>query len=278
MAQPAASVIVRAKDEERTIERTLSLVRRQTVEVELIVVDSGSSDRTPEIARAYCDQVIEIPAEAFTFGHALNVGARRAAAPFHFALSAHCFPERPDWVERSLVHYERENVAATVGLRYFDDGRPIRGPYYQNADDARRNPYWGFSNHASSWRASVWKRFPFDEAIEAAEDKEWALRVLSAGWLIAIDPILWVEYAHVWRSGVLSLYRRQRRCARAIAAFAPLERYRLRDLLHEWWSGMPDDRHPPMLHRLDYRRAVGLAGKYVGQRSVQAGQPEPMRR
>ena len=269
MTDPAASVIVRARDEGRTIERTLGLVREQTVDVELIAVDSGSTDGTLEVARAYCDQVIEIAPEDFRFGYALNVGARRATAPVHFALSAHCFPERRDWIERSLAHYEREDVAGTVGLRHFDDGRAIEGVYYQDAAHARQNPYWGFSNHAASWRASVWERFPFDETIEAAEDKEWALRVLEAGWVIAIDPSLWVDYRHVWGSGVLALYRRQRRCASSIAGFASPPAYTLRDCLREWWSQMPDDRHSPILHRLDYRRMAGLAGKYAGQRSVQ---------
>jgi rhamnosyltransferase len=263
-----ASVIVRAKDEEPAIERALRLVRAQTVDVELITVDSGSTDGTVEVARAYSDRVIEIPAEDFGFGYALNVGARSASAPVHFALSAHCFPERRDWIERSLAHYERQDVAGTAGLRHFDDGRPIEEVHYQDAAHARRNPYWGFSNHAASWRASVWEQFPFDETVEAAEDKEWALRVLEAGWVIAVDPALWVDYSHVWRSGVLSTYRREKRCARAIARFAGLSEYPLRKCLGEWWSEMPDDRHSPLLHRLDYRRMAGLAGKYAGQRQA----------
>jgi hypothetical protein len=42
----------------------------------------------------------------------------------------------------------------------------------------------------------------------------------------------------------------------------------LRDALHEWWTGIPQDRRPPLYHRLNYRRAVGLAGKYAGLRST----------
>jgi rhamnosyltransferase len=271
MTAAAATVIVRSKNEERVIERSLSLLRRQTVDIELIVVDSGSRDRTVEIARRYSDQLIELPAEDFTFGYALNVGARNASTPFHFAVSAHCFPERRDWVELSLRHYDREDVAGTVGLRHLPDGSPIGATFYQDARHARANPYWGFSNHASSWRAAVWERFPFDEAIEAAEDKEWALRVLEAGGVIAVDPALWVDYSHVWRSGAVSTYRRQKRCARAIASFAGPSPYSLRDCLREWWSEMPDDRHSPLLHRFDYRRVVGLAGKYAGQRAARTG-------
>ncbi len=71
-----ASVIVRCKDEEKLLERALTSLRRQTVEPEIVVVDSGSTDRSLEIAKRWCDRLVEIPAESFTHGYALNVGAR----------------------------------------------------------------------------------------------------------------------------------------------------------------------------------------------------------
>ena len=268
MTAPRASVIVRARDEEATIGRTLSALRSQTVEPEVIVVDSGSSDRTVAIAGPLCDRLIRIAPERFTFGHALNVGARAASAEVHFALSAHCFPDQRDWVARALAHYERPDVAGTGGDRTLPDGRALEATLYQDAAHARAHPWWGFSNHASSWRASVWEQFPFDEEIEASEDRDWAFRVLDAGWVIAIDPQLWVRMSHVWRSGVRSFYRRRRREARALAGITSFPAYDLGDVLREWWTALPDTAHAPMLHRLDYRRMAGLAGKYAGYREA----------
>src|SRR5687767_8746951 len=123
-----ASVIVRAKDEAAAIERTLSALRTQSVEVEIIVVDSGSTDGTVEIARRWCDRLIEITPEQFTFGRALNIGAEAAAAPVHFALSAHCVPPRADWVERSCSYYSDAAVAATHGDRVGPDGKLLEEP------------------------------------------------------------------------------------------------------------------------------------------------------
>ena len=116
MSGPRASVVVRAKDEARDIERTFKALRRQTVPVEIVVVDSGSTDGTVEIAKRWCDRLIEIPAESFTYGYSANLGAEAASAPFCFSLSAHCAPLGDDWVERSLRHYAREDVAATNGI------------------------------------------------------------------------------------------------------------------------------------------------------------------
>jgi rhamnosyltransferase len=263
---PRASVIVRCKDEEKKLETALVSLRRQTVEPEIIVVDSGSRDRSVEIARRWCDRLIEIPAESFTFGYALNVGAKAAQAPYHFALSAHCRAARDDWIEHTLAHYERPEVAGVTGYHALPGGTPLTAVFHQDAAHAHAHPFWGFSNHASSWRAEVWQQFPFDEQLTGAEDREWAQRVLDAGWLIAFDPELVVDMSHAWRSP-REIYRRERLCADAIADFGDLSEYRLRDCVHDWWSDLPDDRHAPLLYRLDPRRIAAMAGRYGGRRA-----------
>jgi hypothetical protein len=86
--------------------------------------------------------------------------------------------------------------------------------------------------------------------------------------VIAVDPLLWVDMSHVWRSGLRAHYRRQRLAARVLADVAALAPYGLRDCLREWWSALPDERHAPFAYRLDYRRMAGLAGKYAGSRAA----------
>lgn len=278
MGSLAASVIVRVKDEQRTIERTLSLLRRQTVSAEIVVVDSGSTDGTLEVARRYADQLIEIPPEQFSYGGALNIGARAASADVHFALSAHCLPEREDWIALSLAHYERNDVAGTNGIEAMPDGAPVRGPVFETGDRVRAYPFWGFSNHASSWRASVWQQFPFDETITACEDKEWALRVMDAGWVIVFDPSLAVPLAHRWGEGARSYFRRNRKEAEALGGFVSLPPYGLRDVAHDWWSDYPDDRHSTFFHRfVNYLRFARILGRYVGQRSCRGRSAAPKR-
>jgi len=258
-----ATVIVRARNAARTIEQTLDAMRAQTVRAELLVVDSGSTDGTLEIALRRADRVVQIPPEEFTFGRALNVGAREARGEIHFALSSHCRPERDDWIERSMAHYSRPDVAATCGVREFPDGTRVESVFYQDLEHARAHPQWGFSNHASSWRGDVWKRLPFDDYLPAAEDREWSWRVLGADMAIALDPELWVDLSHRWKSA-REAYRRGRIEWPALASFAHLDRYGLRELADEWWNEMPDQRHGKLFHRLNYRRWAELAGKYRG--------------
>src|SRR2546430_11508598 len=47
-------------------------------------------------------------------------------------------------------------------LPIFPDGTRVESTFYEDLEHARRHPEWGFSNHASSWRADVWKHFPLD--------------------------------------------------------------------------------------------------------------------
>ncbi len=260
---PRASAIVRVKNEAATLERTLSSLRAQTVVPEIIVVDSGSTDGSLEIARGNCDALVEIPSSQFSYGRALNIGAQRASSPFHFALSSHCVAPR-HWVEGALAHYDASEVAGVCGTQTFSDKTPVLRPFVQDAAYAAAHPRWGFSNHASSWRAAAWERFPFNEDLDYTEDKEWAHRVLRAGWTIVFDPALWVDMSHGWQNSV-DFYHRQRRATLATSTFISLPRYGLRELAVDWWTDIPRDRHSRAFHRfVNYRRMAGMLGLYRG--------------
>jgi rhamnosyltransferase len=264
-----ASVIVRTKDVEGTIERCLRLLRAQTVALEVIVVDSGSTDGTRDIASAWCDRLVQVPPDQFTYGRALNIGAEVASAPVHVAVSAHTFLERRDWVERAISHYRRPDVAAVNGSIFLPDGRPQASVFYQDAAASRRNRSWGFSNTAASWRAAVWKRFRFDESMEASEDKEWSWRVLDAGWVIAFDPYLWIPDSHRRQAGLLALFARTKKEAAAMAERGALPPFSARAALAEWWRV---DRSLPARRRFRRRanhfRIAEIAGRYAGQRAA----------
>jgi len=257
---PQASVIVRARDEAADIGRSLELIRRQTVPVEIVVVDSGSVDGTLEIARGLCDRLIRIAPEEFSYGRALNIGAAAATAPVHIAVSAHCFLERSDWVERALALYSARQDVAGIG------GCTGDSVIYQDHAMALADPTWGFSNHAGSWRADVWRRYPFDEALGYAEDKEWGLRVTAAGYVLAFAPELYVDLSHSWRTA-RECYVRARKTAIALRSFAPMEPFGARELLRAWWRDLPEDRHSAAFSRfVNYRRLAGLAGRWAGSR------------
>jgi len=276
MSGPRLSVIVRSRDSGATIARTLRALREQTVEPEIIVVDSGSRDDTLAIANRMADRVVTIEAERFSYGRALNLGVAHCSAEIHGALSSHCVPSGPDWVQRSLRHYDRVEVAATNGLLRLADGTAAPGILLQGAAEARRHVRWGFSNHGATWRADVWERFPFSETLPACEDREWALRVQHAGWLIAFDPALWVANSHREGRGYADYFRRRRREMNGYAQFTSAHRYGPRNAVRDWWTSDPGDQRAGWRRRISLMRIAGLAGDVAGAadgRRLKRGSP-----
>lgn len=267
--RPLASVIVRCRDKESTLGATLRALRSQTVPVEIVVVDSGSVDGTLSIAERYADRVVTLRAEDFTFGRALNLGAAEARAPVHFALSAHCVPAFDDWVERSLAHYERPDVAGAGGAGRSPGGDLLRAPYAATAADPPVDPFWGMSNHGSSWRATVWQQAPFREDLAACEDKEWSWRVLGAGWTIVFDPHLYVPVQHRAAAGIRSLYRRHRMEAAALASLGALPRPGLAELARRVRHLEPTHHSnvPPVARTYNPWHVAKALGDVMGARS-----------
>jgi rhamnosyltransferase len=269
MSVPSASVIVRAHNSRTDLEQLLPALRRQTSAAELVVVDSGSQDGSLELAERLADRVVQLRDGTYSPGRSLNLGAEHAEGDVVFALSSHCRPPADDWLERCLTHYERADVAATNGASRWPDRIWLRGVFYQDGVHARANPHWGFSNHASSWRASVWREHRFDEEVRTAEDRLWAIAITARGWVIAHDPTICVGQEHRYRQGTANFLRRERRELIVIGANFAMPPLPLSRVVDEWWREVPRDGRRPTVHRvLNYRRTAGMVGRYLGHREA----------
>jgi rhamnosyltransferase len=262
---PAASIIIRAKNKAKTIEETFRTLARQTVPLEVIVIDSGSTDGTVDIARRHADQVLEIPPHTFSYGGTLNMGSRIARADIHFSLSAHGTALKETWVEECLRHYDDPLVAATTGYGIGPNGARLTSPYRPSLDEALTDCGWGYSNHAGSWRASVLREHPFREDLPACEDKEWFWRVLAAGWHVVIDPALVVPSDHRRAAGLRALWGRQYREGYAFAVLGRPVTSGLGDSVRGWLTDFRQDSPwPRALRPLSPFRAVEYWGNYFG--------------
>jgi rhamnosyltransferase len=263
--EPLVRVVIRAKDEAARIGTTLARLNAQSIadRMEVVVVDSGSRDRTVAIAREAGARLIQIPAESFTYGGALNTGCEGATTPLVVALSGHAWPRDERWLERLLRPFSDERVACTCGYPKGPDGGPLAGRVSQDLELARLHPFWGYSNSAGAFRAELWRERPFRTDMPGTEDKEWALHWLERGWIVVLDPAFAVEHSH-HDDGPLAAYRRARSVWRGFSMYLDLEPYGAADLVREWWTGL--DGYPSHGRaRAGWRRAAALAGKWRGR-------------
>lgn len=273
-AVPQASVIVRANNSSATIRATLEGLLAQTIRPEIIVVDSGSTDDTPHIAARYADHLVHVPSATFNYGRSLNVGAARASAPVHFALSSHVTPPSTEWIAGHLRFYRDPSVAAVNGEERLPSGQELTGVYRQTQQDAVSHPIWGFSNTAASWRAQVWCDAPFREDLITCEDKEWSWRVLAAGHAIVYDRSLWVSGAHRRAQGLRRNWSRVYREGAGMAALGASTYPDLASAAHAWWNDFSyPSKSSTWLRRISPHRAVEHFGMWAGERSVRRAPP-----
>lgn len=264
MGQPAASVVIRARDEAPRIGRALAALAGQTLAHEVIVVDSGSVDETADVARAAGARVLEIAAADFSFGGALNTGAGEAVADVIVALSADAVPPDDRWLERVTAHFADPSVACVFGERVDEAFRPLQGAVRQDAARLAAYPFWGYSNSAGAFRADLWRERGFREDMPGTEDREWSQWALARGLVCVLDPALAVEHDHA-KDSLRRSFERYRREWRGYAMFLDLEPYPAGAALREWWVDQGGHRSRAR-SRLDPRRAARLAGKWRGRR------------
>lgn len=258
---PTASAIVRTYNSAGTLQATLDSLRAQDVDVEIVVVDSGSTDGTLDMVRLSADVVVEVPQSEFSYGGALNLGASRASAPVHVALSSHCVLPRTDWVRIAAEHVA-DGAAAVVGLPTDGDRKQLIAPFRADHAYVVSHQYWGFSNHASAWSAEVWSRHPFDERLTATEDKEWTWRALADSGPMVVDPRLFVSGLHRRSAGVRAYHRRMVKEIRSIQHLRPLPPFGLGRALAEWARPQPTDPFLTGARRFGRTRLVEVAARW----------------
>ena len=169
--------------------------------LDLLVVDSGSSDGTVEIARAHGARTVEIPPAEFHYSRTLNLGIEEVEGELVLALSAHAIPIDDGWVEAMTAPFDDPQVAGVASRQIPWPGAPFREAYRlaETFGTTGRTFAAGdaevlFSNAASAIRRSVWRDEPF--TLAAAEDLEWGARVAGLGWKVVYEPRACVYHSH----------------------------------------------------------------------------------
>ena len=188
--QKKASIIIRAFNEEKYIEKLLLGIFSQkvTFEYEVILVDSGSTDKTLEIASNFDVKIISIASEDFSFGRSLNKGIENTEGEFCVFISAHCHPRDGHWLEKLLQPFSDETIALVYGkqrgnhITKFPE-QQIFIKWFPDESTGRQKTI--FCNNANAAiRRSIWEANKFNETLTGLEDLDWAKNVIPQGYCL----------------------------------------------------------------------------------------------
>ena len=258
---PSCSLVVRAYNEEQHIGRLLEGVRHQTVQdVEVLLVDSGSTDTTVAIAARYGAKLVHIPPAEFTFGRSLNLGLAAATRELTLLASAHVYPVYPDWIERLLEPFQDPKVALTYGKQRgsknskFSEHQIFARWYPDQLDPRQKYPFCNNANAAV--RRSVWDGHAYDEMLTGLEDLGWAKWAAEQGHGITYVPEAEVVHVHdETPSGVHNRYRRE---AMAFKQIYPEAHFSLYDFVRMNSANIFSDLVHAAKQRLLWRSALSI--------------------
>jgi O-antigen biosynthesis protein len=202
------SVVIPVKDGARHLERLLAAVREQGGDdVELLAIDSGSSDASVALARAGGAKVHEIPPDEFGHARTRNLAMELTSGDVVCFLTQDAVPA-PGWLAAHLAAFELdERVGAVYGphLAWPDTSPMIAreldeffasmssdgGPALQRDGDLAF-----LSNVNASYVRACWEEIRFDERLAYAEDQAFGRALLDAGWVKVFHPDAAVRHAH----------------------------------------------------------------------------------
>jgi rhamnosyltransferase len=217
--QFSCSVVIPTKNGGDLFERVLRGLHAQTcwANTQLIVVDSGSSDGTPELARKFGADVHEIAPDQFNHGATRDFGISLATSENVILMVQDAVPHSDNLLENLVAALEEQGTAgayarqipqesADVLTKRNLDGwltgrlaREVRSledtADYDKLDPLGKYYFCNFDNVCSAIKKPVWEKIKFG-TVAFGEDIDWAERILKAGYTIIYEPEAAVIHSH----------------------------------------------------------------------------------
>jgi dolichol-phosphate mannosyltransferase len=197
-ANPELAIVIPALNESHNLSFLLPAIREvigDSIAYELVVVDSGSQDLTPEVAQRYGARVVR--SDLPRYGSAILTGIRETAAPWIMTMDAN-LSHRPEFL---LALWEsRRQADFVIGSRYAAGGEArmplVRSLFSRALNRTFRNllsvPVRDLSSGMRMYRRDVLEGMPI-----VARDfdllPELLVRAYAEGWQVAEVPF---QYEH----------------------------------------------------------------------------------
>ena len=206
-----ASILLLTKNEAQNIRALLDAIyaQKNAGQFEVVLVDSGSTDGTQEIARRYPLRLEEIRPEEFHHARTRNLAADLALGQHLVYLAADAYPASDEWLNALLGNFADPEVGAVYGRHLpkaastperedtlsavYGKDRLVKDPKRGQETGYR---YFHFSTVNAAIRKNVWEKTRFPEDLKCFEDLGIAKRILDSGAKIVYEPKAAVLHSH----------------------------------------------------------------------------------
>jgi rhamnosyltransferase len=200
---PEISIVIPAKDEALNIRSCLDAVFSQvtSAEFEVILVDSGSTDGTPEVVSSYPVRLYRIAPEEFHHARTRNYLASLARGKYLVYLNADAFPASPNWLNSLISNFSDSSVGAVYGRHLPKpdcnlERQAVLATMYGSEKIVKERSrkqelgyrYYHLSTVNAAIRKDVWESTGFPEELKIYEDVGIAKRILDGNWKIVYEP------------------------------------------------------------------------------------------
>ena len=204
------SVIIPTFNAEKYFPRLLDTLKNQTITFELIIIDSSSTDNTPDIAKQYTDKIITIPKNEFDHGGTRTKAAKTASGEIIIFLTQDALPYNEYSLEVLLEAFKDDKVGAAYGKQLAYDettlfGKHLREFNYTDTSYVRTlddKTHYGIktaflSDSFATYRKSVLQEIDwFKTGLIVGEDNYAGAKILLAGNALAYCADAKVYHSH----------------------------------------------------------------------------------
>ncbi|MDG1418763.1 MAG: glycosyltransferase family 2 protein [Maricaulis sp.] len=259
-----ASIIIRTYNEAKWLPSALEAVSNQIasdLQYEVVVVDSGSTDSTLEIAKRYDCRIVHIDKSEFTFGRSLNIGCDAASGRNLVFISGHCIPDSQRWLTNLVVPLDGGVCSYVYGRQYGQDGKTkfseemLFRKYYPEESSIPQDGFF-CNNACAAIPKSIWKANPFDETVTGLEDMVLAKRLVLAG--LKIGYVASAPVVHIHEENWSQVKMRYEREAIALQEIMPEVHVQFIDFVRYTFAGIFHDWSHAVTRNVFWRSFVGV--------------------